>query len=92
MQNKHHIVTINKTHSIKLTKINLTHIRIIINTKTQQQLQNPRNQGNKHEILRENKKTHTFSWRLKLKMMKMVDFWVKHSEYVRETNEQDNEQ
>ena len=26
------------------------------------------------------------------KMMKMVDFWVKHNEYVRETNEQDNEQ
>ena len=67
MQIKHHIVTINKTHSIKLTKINPTHIRIIINTKTQQQIKNPRNQGNRHEILRENKKTHTFSWRLKLR-------------------------
>ena len=33
----------------------------IIYTKSQQQLKNPRNQGNKHEILRENKKTHTFS-------------------------------
>ena len=27
MQNKHHIVTINKTHSIKLNKMTLTHIR-----------------------------------------------------------------
>ena len=26
------------------------------------------------------------------KMMKMVDFWVKHGEFVREMNRQDNEQ
>ena len=58
---KHHIIKTIKTHSIKLTKINPTHIRIIIYTKTQQQLKNPRNQGNKHEILKEKKKTHTFS-------------------------------
>ena len=35
--------------------------------KTQQQLKNPRNQVYNHEILRENKKAHTFSWRLKLR-------------------------
>ena len=35
--------------------------------KTQQQLKNPRNQDYNHEILRENMKTHTFSWRLKLR-------------------------
>ena len=89
---KHHILNAIKTHSFKLTKINLSHNRIIIYTKTQQQLKNP-NRGKKHEILRENKKTHTFSWSLKKRWWrKMVDLWVKHGEYVRETNEEDNEQ
>ena len=45
----------------------------IIYTKSQQQLKNPRNHGNKHEILRENKKTHTFSWRLMLRWWRTME-------------------
>ena len=51
----------------KLSQINSNQYSKLKFFKTQHQLKNPRNQGNKHEILRENTKTHTFSWRLKLR-------------------------
>ena len=51
-----------------------------------------RKQNHNHEILSENKKTHTFFWKIVVEMMKkMVDLWDKHGESVRETNEEDNE-
>ena len=60
-----------QANSTKITQPMLEHTY----HKTQQQLKNPRNQGYNHEILRENKKTHTCSWRLKLRWWrKMVIF------------------
>ena len=44
-------------------------------------------------MCRENKKTHTFSWRLKLRWWKNGRLlWVKHGEFERGMNEEDNEQ
>ena len=74
MWNKHHTIHIKKTHLIKLIKMNPTHIRIITYIKSQQQHKNPRNQSYNHEILRENRKTHTFSWSLKLR--KRWNRWI----------------
>ena len=67
---KHHIITINKTHSNKLNKNNPTHIRIIAYLKSPQQLKNQENKGSKHEELKENKKTHTFFLKIEVEMMK----------------------
>ena len=76
----------------KLNKMNPTHIRIITYLKSHQQLKNQENKGSKHEILRENKKTHTFFLKIKVEMMKKNSgLWEKHGEFERDMNEQDNE-
>ena len=86
MWNKHHIVIINTTHSInstKWTQPKFEHHISQVSTITN----NPRNQGNKHEIFRENKKTHTFSWRLKLRWWRTMEVFVSETQWVCERDE-----
>ena len=46
-----------------------THIQPAINLKSQKQLTNQEVQGKEHEILRKNKKTHTFFLKIEVEMM-----------------------
>ena len=74
---RHHILNVNTIHSIKLTKIYPIHIRNITYLKSQQKLKNQVKKGSNHEILRENKKTHTFFLKIKVEMMSNNDDFSK---------------
>ena len=86
MWNKYHIITINKTHSTNSTKWSNPCSNTYI-AKHNQQLKNPRNQGYNHEELRENKKTHTFSWRLKLRWWRKMEVFRERTRWVCERDE-----
>ena len=77
---KHHIIKTNRTHSIKLTKINPTLIRIITYLKTQQQLK-PSQKSPFFFIISTSifKKRYGFSYFLQVfhdYSLDFLDFWV----------------
>ena len=91
--NKHHIVTINKTHSIKLNKMTPTHIRTtyISNLNNNSKIQEIKAINMKYFV--KNKEPIPFldvRWRDDEENGRFL--WVKHGEFMRELNEQDNEQ
>ena len=61
--------------------------------KTKHQLKNQRNQGKKHEIFSENKKTHTFFLKIEVEMMSNNGgLCEKHGGFKGGINGEDNEQ
>ena len=61
--------------------------------KSQQQLTNQEIQGKEHEILRKNKKTHTFFLKIEVEMMSNNgDFCEEHGGFERGSIGEDNEQ
>ena len=69
-----------------------THIQPSINLKSQYHLTNQEVQGKEHEILRKNKKTHTFFLKIEVEMMSNNgDFCEEHGGFERGSIGEDNE-